>query len=93
MFKLVLFVIKNVSCYFCLQLEEFSKRERIESFSSIISKRTTFMSVNEAPSFTSIPELIEESEVWVRGPMSKLPPLSDPVPSDWEVIEGYYCYH
>lgn len=47
------------------------------------------MSVNEAPSFTSIPEVIEESEIWVRGPLSKLPPLTEPVPSDWEVVEGY----
>jgi len=46
------------------------------------------MSVNEAPSFSSIPDVIEGSEVWVRGPMSKLPPLSDPVPSDWVVVEG-----
>ncbi|VVC27919.1 Hypothetical protein CINCED_3A011924 [Cinara cedri] len=71
-------------------LEEFDKRDRIESFSSIISKRTAFMSVNEASSFTSIPELLEESEVWVRGPISRLPPLSDPVPSDWEVIEDEF---
>lgn len=70
------------------QLEEYGARERVESFSSLLSKRTAFMSVNEAPSFTSIPEIIEESEIWVRGPISKLPPLSDPVPSDWEVVEG-----
>lgn len=48
------------------------------------------MSVNDSPSFTSIPDVIEESEVWMRGPISKLPSLSEPVPSDWEVIEGYY---
>jgi len=48
------------------------------------------MSVNEAPSFTSIPEVLEESEIWVRGPLSKLPPLTEPVPSDWEVVEGYF---
>ncbi|XP_027841893.1 sphingosine kinase 2-like isoform X1 [Aphis gossypii] len=66
------------------------QRERIESFSSIISKRTAFMSVNEAPSFSSIPDVIEGSEVWVRGPMSKLPPLSDPVPSDWVVVEDEF---
>lgn len=69
-------------------MEEFGTRERVESFSSIISKHTSFMSVNEAPSFTSIPEVIEESEVWVRGPISKLPPLTEPVPLDWEVVEG-----
>lgn len=50
------------------------------------------MSVNEAQSFTSIPEVIEESEVWVRGPISKLPPLTEPVPSNWEVVEGYYNF-
>lgn len=63
-------------------------RERVESFSSILSKRTAFMSVNEAPSFTSIPDIVEESEIWVRGPISKLPALTEPVPSDWKVIEG-----
>lgn len=67
-------------------------RERVESFSSMISKRTTFKSVNDSSSFTSIPDVIEESEVWMRGPISKLPSLSEPVPSDWEVIEGYYLY-
>jgi len=69
-------------------LEEFETRDRVESFSSIISKRTAFMSVNEASSFTSLPDMIEESEIWVRGPLSKLPSLTEPVPSDWEVIEG-----
>lgn len=69
-------------------MEEFGTRDRVESFSSIISKRTAFMSVNETPSFTSIPDVIEESEIWIRGPLSRLPPLSEPVPSDWEVVEG-----
>jgi len=50
------------------------------------------MSVNEAPSFSSIPDVIEGSEVWMRGPLSKLPPLSDPVPSDWIVVEGNSCF-
>ncbi|XP_015379355.1 PREDICTED: sphingosine kinase 2-like [Diuraphis noxia] len=71
-------------------LEEFAVRARVESFSSLISKHTAFMSVNEAPSFSSIPDVIEGSEVWVRGPLSKLPPLSDPVPSDWVVVEDEF---
>lgn len=56
----------------------------------MISKHTAFRSVNDSPSFNSISE---ESEVWMRGPISKLPSLSEPVPSDWEVIEGYTSNH
>ncbi|XP_050535384.1 sphingosine kinase 1-like isoform X2 [Daktulosphaira vitifoliae] len=68
-------------------LEEFDFRERVESFSSVISKRSAFMSIHESSSFTSIPDIIEESDIRMRGPAPKIPPLSEPVPLDWEILE------
>ncbi|XP_075224819.1 sphingosine kinase 1-like [Lycorma delicatula] len=73
----------------CINLEtssEVSDCYRRDSFYSVASRQSTYLSA----AGSSYQSLVEgnKSNVQMYGPPSKLPPLSQPVPDSWHVVEG-----
>ncbi|XP_026685170.1 sphingosine kinase 2-like [Diaphorina citri] len=58
---------------------------RHDSFHSVHSAKSSFHSTGAGSSYQSLHEL---GPVTMYGPSSQLPPLHQPVPAHWEVIDG-----
>lgn len=61
---------------------------RTESFYSLNSHKSAYLSVDKTSSYQSLPEITKNNKKMIYGPVSQLPSLNKPVPKSWEVYQG-----